>query len=149
MRPANGDAITIVGGQIFCANEPLLPIVIVYEINGLLWRVPGDTVGLGAVALSVGEPVYIGEPVSHLMARNYPNPFNPVTTISYSVPVSGSVQLKVYDISGREVATLVNAAQNAGSYAVAWDGSANASGIYFYRLSVGNLSYTSRMVLMK
>jgi hypothetical protein len=83
------------------------------------------------------------------MAQNYPNPFNPVTTISYSLPVSGDVQLKVFDITGREVATLVNTRQNAGSYAVAWDGSASASGIYLYRVSVGGLSYAGRMVLMK
>ena len=147
-RPEAGDEITIVGGQIYCPNAPV-PIVIVYEINGLLWREPGDTVGLGATSLSIDEPVYVGEPTSHLMARNYPNPFNPVTTISYSVPVSGDVALKVFDITGREVAALVNAHQNAGSYAVAWDGSAHASGIYFYRVSVGNLSYAGRMVLMK
>jgi len=148
VRPAAGDAITIVGGEIYCPNAPL-PIVIVYEINGLLWRVPGDTIGLGTASMSVGEPVYVGAPVSHLMARNYPNPFNPVTTISYSIPTAGQVELKVFDISGREVAALVNMNQSAGSYAVAWDGSTAASGIYFYRLSVGNLSYTSRMVLMK
>jgi hypothetical protein len=149
-RPEDGDEITIVGGQIYCpAPMAPIPIVIVYEINGLLWREPGDTVGLGATSLSIDEPVYVGEPTSHLMARNYPNPFNPVTTISYSVPVSGDVALKVFDITGREVAALVNAHQNAGSYAVAWDGSAQASGIYFYRVSVGSLSYAGRMVLMK
>jgi hypothetical protein len=147
-RPEAGDEITIVGGQIYCPNAPM-PVVIVYEINGLLWRVPGDTIGLGATTLSVDEPVYVGEPTSHLMARNYPNPFNPVTTISYSIPVSGNVELKVFDITGREVATLVQAHENAGTYAVSWDASRNASGIYLYRVSVGNLSYTGRMVLMK
>jgi hypothetical protein len=59
------------------------------------------------------------------------------------------VEVKVFDITGREVASLVNAHQNAGTYAVAWDGSANASGIYLYRVTVGNLSYAGRMVLMK
>jgi hypothetical protein len=147
-RPLAGDEITIVGGQVFCPPA-MMPMVIVYEINGLLWRTPGDTVGLGAIASAVDEPVYVGQPSSHLMARNYPNPFNPLTTISYSIPVAGDVQLKVFDITGREVATLVNSRQNAGSYAVAWDGSASASGIYLYRISVGNLSYAGRMVLMK
>jgi len=147
-RPVAGEEITIVGAQIYCPMAPV-PIVIVYEINGLLWREPGDTTGLGATTLSINEPVYVGEPTSHLMARNYPNPFNPVTTISYSIPVSGQVELKVFDITGREVATLVNIQENAGTYAVAWDGSKSASGIYLYRVSVGNLSYTGRMVLMK
>lgn len=149
VRPEDGAAITIVGGQIYCPNAPM-PIVIVYEINGMLWREPGDTLAMGAVpTTAVGDPVYVGEPTSYLVARNFPNPFNPVTTISYSVPVSGKVELRVFDISGREVATLVNANQTTGSYAVSWDGSANASGIYFYRLTVGNMAYTNRMVLMK
>jgi hypothetical protein len=147
-RPEAGDTISIVGGLIFCPRAPL-PMVIVYEINGLVWREPGDTTGFGPAVLSADEPVYVGQPTSHLMARNYPNPFNPVTTISYSIPVSGNVELKVFDITGREVATLVSSFQNAGTYAVAWDGSANASGIYLYRLSVGGLSYAGRMVLMK
>ena len=94
MRPANGDSISIVGGQIFCPNA-LIPIVIVYEINGLLWREPGDTLGLGAaMPESVEEPVAIGAPLTYLTASNYPNPFNPTTTIQYSVPVAGPVTLR-------------------------------------------------------
>lgn len=149
-RPVHGDDITIVGGLIFCPNAPEARIVIVYEINGLLWRVPGDTAGLGPMdPTAVGDPVVIGAPLSYLTARNFPNPFNPVTTIDYSIPMAGDVRVTVYDITGREVAELVNAYQNAGRYAVAWDGAQSASGIYFYRVNANNLTFTGRMVLMK
>jgi hypothetical protein len=150
-RPADGDTISIVGGQIYCADASVqLPVVIVYEINGLLWRQPGDTLGLGPdMTTSVSGPVATGEPVSYLTARNFPNPFNPTTTIGYSIPTAGNVHVSVFDITGREVAILVNGYQTAGQYAVQWDGHSFASGIYFYRVTVGNLSFTNRMVLMK
>ncbi|MBU0509813.1 T9SS type A sorting domain-containing protein [bacterium] len=150
-RPEDGDIITIVGGQLYCPNHPpdAPAIVIVYEINGMLWRMPGDTAGLGTLPLSVGEPVAIGAPVSYLTAHNYPNPFNPSTTINYSIPMAGDVRVAVYDITGREVAELVNRYQNSGSYAVHFDGNGLASGIYFYRVSAAGQHFTSRMVLMK
>ena len=148
-RPQDGETDSLVGGQIYCPGSPH-PIVIVYEINGLFWRQPGDTSGMGPMSPnSVGGPVPIGAPVSYLTAHNYPNPFNLVTTISYSIPMAGRVRITVYDITGREVARPVNEFQSAGSYAVAWDGSAAASGIYFYRVTLNGLSFTSRMVLMK
>jgi hypothetical protein len=148
-RPANGDSIAIVGGQIDCPNAQT-PIVIVYEINGMFWREPGDTTGLGAVdgVQSVG-PIKVGTPVSYLTARNYPNPFNPTTVINYSLPVAGAVKLTVYDLTGRKVSDLVNRYQEAGSYAIGFDGHAMPSGIYFYRVTVGSLTFTNRMVLLK
>jgi hypothetical protein len=148
-RPEAGDEITIVGGQIYCPNAPIL-IVIVYEINGMFWREPGDTLGFGAeTPEAANEPVYLGSPTTYLTAKNFPNPFNPTTTISYSIPTTGDVKVSVFDVTGREVAELVNTYQNAGSYAVQWNGSHLASGIYFYRVNVGSLSFTNRMILMK
>jgi hypothetical protein len=148
-RPANGDVVTIVGGQVYCPNA-VTPIVIVYEINGQYWREPGDTLGLGSMMPeSVNEPIAIGAPLSYLTAHNYPNPFNPTTTISYSIPVAGEVKLAVFDITGRKVADLMSRFQQAGSYAVGFDGQALPSGIYFYRLSVGELSVSNRMLLLK
>ena len=123
--------------------------VVPYEYRTQFWREPGDTTNLTIAGASATDPIYIGEPSSHLMARNYPNPFNPVTTISYTIPTAGNVEMKVFDVTGRQVATLVNTYQSTGNYTVAWDGSDSPSGIYFYRLSVGNLSFTNRMVLMK
>jgi hypothetical protein len=147
-RPSDGDSVAIVGGQIYCPNAEI-PVVIVYEINGMFWREPGDTLGLGPDSPTAVGPVNTGAPLTYLMARNYPNPFNPVTTIQYSVPIAADVKLTVYDLEGREVATLVNSPQNAGTYSVAWDGTRWASGIYFYRLTAGQRTYMDRMLLLK
>lgn len=81
--------------------------------------------------------------------QNYPNPFNPTTTIKYNVPVSGLVSLKVYNLIGQEVATLVNEAQQSAAYEVSFDASALSSGIYFYTLRAGNFMQTKKMMLIK
>ena len=83
------------------------------------------------------------------LAQNYPNPFNPSTTISYSIPEQSQVELKVFDVLGREVAMLVNKEQSAGSYKVEFDGSNLTSGIYFYRIQTGYFLQTKKMVLLK
>jgi hypothetical protein len=81
--------------------------------------------------------------------QNYPNPFNPATEIRYQVPTAGRVYLKVYDILGREVATLVDQVRTAGSYTVTFNASTLASGLYFYRMTAGNFIQTKRMLLLK
>ncbi|MCU0372786.1 MAG: T9SS type A sorting domain-containing protein [Ignavibacteria bacterium] len=81
--------------------------------------------------------------------QNYPNPFNPSTKISFSVPQSGFVSLKVYDLTGREVANLVNNKLEAGTYEYDFDGSKLTSGIYFYRINAGSYSETMKMMLIK
>ncbi len=83
------------------------------------------------------------------LSQNYPNPFNPTTVINYQLSSVGNVTLKVYDILGREVATLVNERQIAGNHTVSFDGSRFASGVYFYRLVTGNKIQTMKMVLVK
>ena len=83
------------------------------------------------------------------LSQNYPNPFNPSTVISYQLPVNGEVTLKVYDILGREVITLVNEEKPAGSYEVEFKGSKYASGVYFYQLKTGNYVNTKKMILIK
>ena len=83
------------------------------------------------------------------LSQNYPNPFNPNTVIKWELPISGYVSLKIYDAIGNEVETLVNEDQTAGSYTMNFDGSKLSSGIYFYKLTAGNLSETKRMVLIK
>ncbi len=88
-------------------------------------------------------------PKEFSLSQNYPNPFNPTTVISYKLSALSNVTLKVYDVLGREVATLVNERQNAGNYSVAFDGSKFASGIYFYRLVAGNVTATKKLVLIK
>lgn len=88
-------------------------------------------------------------PSEYELAQNYPNPFNPITTIGYKLPKGGMVELKVFDTQGREVVTLVNQYQQAGSYTTNWDASRFPSGVYFYRLSSGEFTETKKMTLIK
>jgi photosystem II stability/assembly factor-like uncharacterized protein len=95
-------------------------------------------------------------PLNYKLANNYPNPFNPVTKIKYEIPASLNpskggtlVQLKVYDILGREVATLVKEEKPAGEYEAEFDGSVLTSGIYFYQLNAGDYRETKKMILLK
>jgi|GEM_PF-430738 len=93
--------------------------------------------------------VEVGVPAKYDLSQNYPNPFNPVTKINFDIPESGLVQLKVYDILGKEVATLVNGMQNAGYYSVSFDASKLSSGVYFYRLNANGFSSLKRLVVLK
>ena len=83
------------------------------------------------------------------LSQNYPNPFNPSTKISWQSPISSHQSLKVYDVLGNEVATLVNEFRNAGSYEIEFNASTLSSGIYFYRLSDGSFIQTKKMILIK
>jgi hypothetical protein len=83
------------------------------------------------------------------LKQNYPNPFNPSTAIEYTIEGKNYVTLKVYDMLGKEVVTLVSAEQEPGSYIVTWDARNYGSGTYFYRLTSGNFVETRRMVLNK
>lgn len=93
-------------------------------------------------------------PESFSLGQNYPNPFNPETSIAYNLPDGGIVTLKVYDLLGREVVTLVNESQSAGAYLAKWDGKNNAgtvasSGIYIYTLELGDFKESRRMLFLK
>lgn len=88
-------------------------------------------------------------PKEFALAQNYPNPFNPATTINYQLPVSGKVTLKVYDLLGNEIATLVNEGKAAGTYNLTWNATQLSSGVYFYRLQAGSLVQTRKMILLK
>ena len=83
------------------------------------------------------------------LQQNYPNPFNPVTTITYQIPEAGKVELKVFNILGREIAVLVNSEMAAGKYAVKFDGSNFSSGVYFYQLNSSDYVGTKKLLMMK
>jgi hypothetical protein len=85
----------------------------------------------------------------YVLFQNYPNPFNPVTTISYGVPVKSHITIKVYNVLGKEVVTLVNEEQASGKYQVVFNAINLASGIYFYKLHAGDFIKTKKMVLTK
>jgi len=90
-----------------------------------------------------------GIPENFTLLQNYPNPFNPVTNLEFGISDLGFVSLKVYDILGKEVATLVNEKLSPGKYKVEFDGSGLTSGVYFYRITAGEFTDTKRMLLVK
>jgi len=88
-------------------------------------------------------------PISFALHQSYPNPFNPSTTIRYDLPIATHVSLKVYNVFGQEVATLVNETKSAGRYAVDWNATGVASGVYFYRLQAGDFVETRKLLLLR
>ena len=106
----------------------------------------GTIIGLGLVAVSNNNNEI---PAEFKLLQNYPNPFNPVTNISFSIPKAGYVELKVYDVLGREAATIVNEFKQAGNYTVDFNASALASGVYFYSIKSGDFTDSKKMVLIK
>jgi hypothetical protein len=94
-----------------------------------------------------------GLPTELRLIQNYPNPFNPTTNIKFQIPSSnaqlGFVSMKVFDVLGREVATLVNEVKQPGEYSVVFDGTNLPSGVYYYRLSSGNFTQTRKMILIR
>ena len=95
------------------------------------------------------EPLINIIPTHYELSQNYPNPFNPVTTINYQIPEISFVTLKVYDVLGDEIETLVNEEKQAGTYELTWYAENLPSGVYFYRLQAGDFIQTKKMVLMK
>jgi hypothetical protein len=88
-------------------------------------------------------------PAHMVLMQNYPNPFNPSTTISFSLPRTENITLKVYDLLGREVATLVEGRKEAGEHSVKWNAESFASGVYFCRLKAGDFVQTRKLVLVR
>ncbi|MCY7363592.1 MAG: T9SS type A sorting domain-containing protein [Ignavibacteria bacterium] len=88
-------------------------------------------------------------PTEFSLSQNYPNPFNPSTVINYELPSSNFVTLKIYDLVGKEVATLMNEKLDAGRYSAKFNGSNLSSGMYFYKISAGNFTFVKKMVLIK
>jgi len=122
------------------------------EIQGTQWRT--ELVYAKIDGIEYGTPVgNIKEesslPKEFVLTQNYPNPFNPTTIIKYDIPGFSFITLKVYDVLGKEIATLVNDEKPAGSYEVEFSAIGLPSGIYFYKLQAGNFIETKKMVLMK
>jgi len=113
----------------------------------------------GTIAVKLGTTYYDGLttsvkqisalPNDYSLSQNYPNPFNPSTNIEYSIPEASFVELKVYDVLGNEVATLVNEQQSAGVYRADFTGDGFASGLYIARITAGNYTNSIKMSLMK
>jgi hypothetical protein len=100
------------------------------------------------VVTGVQQPA-LETPQSYSLEQNYPNPFNPSTVISFQLPVNSHVTLKVFDVNGREVATLVDGEMAAGKHAVTFVPREATTGLYFYKITAGKFSQTRKAVLMK
>ena len=103
----------------------------------------------GSVNYSDVVSVVTEMPIEYALDQNYPNPFNPSTIITYSIPQKNNVSLKIYDILGNEIATLVNEQKEAGSYKVQYDAAKISSGVYIYSIQAGDFLQTRKMILMK
>ena len=105
---------------------------------------------LNVVCLPTGNTANtVNTPNKYELSQNYPNPFNPTTNIKYQIANNSFVSIKVYDILGKEVTTLVNENLSVGTYSVNWNASNNASGIYFYKLTAGEFVKVKKMILQK
>lgn len=98
---------------------------------------------------NLSNEVSIGVPDKFNLSQNYPNPFNPSTKINFNLPTDGKVSLKIFDMSGKELMTLVNEVKTAGYYSVSFNASEIPSGVYFYSLSADNFTATKKMILVK
>jgi len=126
------------------------------SIPGSTVNTEGMPVGVTAQYYHFSADVIIGSAdgnesaiTQYILEQNYPNPFNPSTTIKYSIPTSSFAQLKVYDVLGNEVATLVNEEKHAGTYEVKFNAEVLTSGMYFYKLNAGSFISTKKMLLLK
>ncbi|MFZ1289663.1 MAG: YCF48-related protein [Melioribacteraceae bacterium] len=114
---------------------------------GEIYKWIGDA--LPDLPVSLNDKFENNVPSEFKLEQNYPNPFNPSTTIEYSIPQKSQVIVQVYDLLGREITTLINEEKAAGNYSVKFDGSNFNSGVYFYKLTVGEFSNTKKLVLLK
>ncbi len=121
-----------------------LTLLVDYDGDGII-----DTSIIPTSVTDIGANETIRAPNKFYLSQNYPNPFNPSTTITYSIPQNQRVTLKVFDVLGNEVATLVNEEKPAGNYEVNFNAGDLASGIYFYKLQAGNFVQTHKMILLK
>ena len=109
-----------------------------------------DSVNFNMMPLFVGlKQISSSVPNEYKLYQNYPNPFNPMTNIKYQISKAGFVILKIYDILGRQISTLINEKQTPGSYNVTFDATSLSSGVYFYKLQTDNFTDTKKMVIIK
>lgn len=133
------------GNFSFLVNDPTVESITVTATNPLT----GSTSGFARLDLVTSVEDDQSIPTEFSLNQNYPNPFNPTTKISWQSPVSGHQSIKVFDILGNEVATLIDEYKEAGKYELNFDASDLTSGVYFYKLQAGSFVETKKMLLIK
>ena len=106
-------------------------------------------IGLATAPVVTGIEDDFSIPIEFNLYQNYPNPFNPLTKIGYSVPQSSKVAIKVFDVLGNEIETLVNEEKSTGTYELTWNAEQLPTGVYFYQLKAGTYVETKKMILLK
>jgi len=127
------------------------PLNALYVKNGQAWAVGGHGLILKTNNLVTWSNPSTGQiyPLTYHLGQNFPNPFNPSTTIEFTLPKSEYVELKVYNILGKEVSTLVSNKLNQGNHTYTFDGKNLASGIYYYQLVAGDYREVKKMILLR
>jgi hypothetical protein len=140
----------LLDGQAYSNYDPLNRVLNLPAGVGGHFEVTYERTNINSVSMPIASVD------GYVLYQNYPNPFNPATRIKFTIPavalsgVEGSlVKLKIYDILGSEVATLINEDKSAGSYEIIFDGSTLPSGVYFYQLRAGRFVETKKMILLK
>lgn len=145
LHMADGDTLVTVWddsvSKTFTFNLPAAPISVALDPDGWIFK--------AAVTPITGTPTTGYQPSSYYLAQNYPQPFNPSTTIRYGIARSGLVTIKIYSILGQEVATLVNSVRGAGNYQAVWDGSSMPTGVYFCRMQSGGFFESRKLLLIR
>jgi hypothetical protein len=118
------------------------------------YRLNADQAQYANATVAIEDEKYLNMPTDYVLHNNYPNPFNPETNIQFDIPENGNVSLKIYNMLGQEIKTLVEETKNAGTHMVQWDGrnengQSIPSGVYIYRLIAENFTATKKMSLMK
>jgi hypothetical protein len=135
-------------------EDPLNPGFALWPAKGTLRNDMGAYGGPGTadwLITTIDDKFSLADeiPNDYKLSQNYPNPFNPVTMINYQLPMNSHVLLKVYDILGREISTLIDEPVAAGRHEVHWNAADLPSGLYFYRIQTGSYSAVKKMILMK
>jgi hypothetical protein len=145
---ANGTVVTVNNSTSSNPFTLIAPAPGTYTINAghdspLRW----DSASVTIIITDIGESNL--NPTEFILYSNYPNPFNPSTTIRYSIPEASFISVKIYDELGKEVSSLVNETKSAGTYEVEFSASKLSSGIYYYTLQAGSFTQTKKMILIK
>ena len=142
-------------GQFDPTKKATVGVILSYPTDSSTWKgkvwfdnlvIAGD---YNTAQLPTGVKPASGVIKAYALYNNYPNPFNPSTKIKYDIVKDSKVQIKVYDILGREIATLVNEQKSAGSYIVEFNAARFTSGVYFFRMTAGSFTKTQKMMLLK
>jgi hypothetical protein len=143
----NGQFINIVPSQrlvlVRMGDAPDTSLEVPTQFNNDIWKKLNEVIG---TTTSVNQT---GEATQFFLNQNYPNPFNPATVISFQLPLKSQTSLKIFDVLGRNVATVVNEVLPAGNYSRQWNAASVPSGVYFYRLTAGPFSETKKLLLVR